>query len=584
MTLSKLSVAPSISRSVQEEEDALDVSFVVIPRPKIQFFDIVSAFWLLQSTLIFILSPFQWSIWHFKSTQGTPYFIIVSIAVCGWCLLYVTFEKRLHNWFFVFKCIFIQPIIGTITSIAHVCVISQFKNEECKKSLPLANFAFCIFSMISLIFTCCFFINVHNSPVEHNKRMGLFYFETRHASYHYFAFLVLILFCVNLQIYHFLGKSVYFIGIVATALIFTFFILIEPYEDVRVCQFVSGGLCVAVFCNCVGLVISYNEDVKIIFASPIFFCFGHQVVYFLKKWSLAFRFKKLRLSQPVDPNESDDIESPNSITVNTHLGLSRSFRGSKKLFNYFLNLMQADSIIVILDLSFNKLSEMDFFHLLGAVESHPFLTELILSNNNICMQNQKSWIFFPRNFFTKSKVCVLDLSKNPICDMGVMFLSDAMLQSERCSLLKLNLSFCLLTHQCARPLSKIIEEVQKTRIRTLLLQGNNISPIGTKPIAKVLYSNKKLHRLDLSWNQIGNVGAELLIRALKYNQTLEKLHVESNGISLDLSQEIMRLIYSKNCRKKLVYFVFSPSRIQHEMQNFNRVPGLFMAKIIQTYL
>ena len=96
------------------------------------------------------------------------------------------------------------------------------------------------------------------------------------------------------------------------------------------------------------------------------------------------------------------------------------------------------------------------------------------------------------------------------------------------SLLKLDLTLSSISKNGAISLAEAL--CYNTTLQKLDLSSNCFGDEGVVSLAKALHHNKTLQELNLSHNKIHNNGAEALAKALRRNTTLQELHLSDNKI------------------------------------------------------
>ena len=160
----------------------------------------------------------------------------------------------------------------------------------------------------------------------------------------------------------------------------------------------------------------------------------------------------------------------------------------------------------VLDVSMNKFSEQGSEALAKALEHHPMIQQVTMSN---CSIEDKDGAYLIEALSQNSSITYIDLSRNQL-GAGARALHPQT--------------------SAAAKLAKMLEDDTPARINTLNLSYNCLSSAHFQLMASSLRSNSTLQRLDLSWNTCANNGAMALAEALRPNKALLLLDLTHTDI------------------------------------------------------
>lgn len=150
-----------------------------------------------------------------------------------------------------------------------------------------------------------------------------------------------------------------------------------------------------------------------------------------------------------------------------------------------------------LDLGFNEIGDQGSISLAGALQiSKCSLQRLRLRSNGITSRGATALFAALRK---NSRLCLLDMCGNDICDDCLGTLSDALIYN--------------------RTLTDLV--IDKCRV----------SRIGCSNLARPLKINTVLKRLSLNMNPIGDAGIKTLVDGIKYNRSVAEISLNMCGIT-----------------------------------------------------
>ena len=214
--------------------------------------------------------------------------------------------------------------------------------------------------------------------------------------------------------------------------------------------------------------------------------------------------------------------------------------------------LQNNFFLEKIDLSSNSIKNEGFKYIVNGLVSNITLKTLIIHNNEI---TEKGIAYFE----TKSVNCklkILDISRNPIGNNGIISLGNCIARIQLKEITSLDISECLFTFESFFIFIKKISKAQK--IETLVANKNNLSSNGRwhllddffkrlplkslslgschlnhdiKEIADIFKINSTIKFLDLSHNNITDEFFEYFQTYPLENLSLEEFDVSSNYIS-----------------------------------------------------
>ena len=158
------------------------------------------------------------------------------------------------------------------------------------------------------------------------------------------------------------------------------------------------------------------------------------------------------------------------------------------------------------------------------------------------------------NVINVQQISHLDLSFNNIGPLG-SFEICKLLKYRKFQLSSLNLTRNQLTDEAAKYLAEAINS-NNSQLRTLNLSENNISHIGARHLAEAINNNNcQLRTLNFSENNISRIGTRHLAEAIKNNNNcqLRKLDLSASNISDIGAQHLADAINNNNCQLRTLH-------------------------------
>ncbi|XP_036418747.1 NACHT, LRR and PYD domains-containing protein 12-like isoform X2 [Colossoma macropomum] len=189
-------------------------------------------------------------------------------------------------------------------------------------------------------------------------------------------------------------------------------------------------------------------------------------------------------------------------------------------------LKSANTLLIELDLSHNDLQDSGLELLSGGLKSSHCKLEILRLDN--CNLSKHSCETLASVFSTNSLLRELDLSNNPLYDLGVELLSAGLMSSD-CKLEVLRLAGCNLTSNACEMLCSALKSTN-SYLMMLDLSNNGIQDLGVDLLSEGLKSSTcKLQILRLSGCSITEAGISSLATALSANPSnLKELDIAYN--------------------------------------------------------
>ncbi len=193
-----------------------------------------------------------------------------------------------------------------------------------------------------------------------------------------------------------------------------------------------------------------------------------------------------------------------------------------------------------LDLRNNYISDLGVEFLSFAI-IHSNLKTLNLESNGITADGAEHLAFIIKNNRTLTE---LYLSKNHLGDRGMELLANALNDNKKNRLDSINEEMS----------NESSIQVNPSTLQHLYLGQNDITDVGIEYLAEMLKTNRMLTWLWLSGNEIGDRGVELLAHTLaNQNLSLEWLFLNSNKSISDSSVDELINMLKRNHSLKTIY-------------------------------
>jgi len=174
------------------------------------------------------------------------------------------------------------------------------------------------------------------------------------------------------------------------------------------------------------------------------------------------------------------------------------------------------------DLSGNQIVGEALEHL-GKAVAESFLESLTLKDMG-CSEDHIDW-FLDGGAADSQRLQALCLSSNPICDLGLRFISECM----TIGLVDLSLSTCSITHESHQTLVNLLS--LSPNLTSLDLSHNQLGPSAMRDTVDWMEANEDQHSLrylNLNATELGDEGFEALVPILR---SIDELHCQDNNIS-----------------------------------------------------
>ena len=202
---------------------------------------------------------------------------------------------------------------------------------------------------------------------------------------------------------------------------------------------------------------------------------------------------------------------------------SSAFKVSSVVVSSLAEVLTVNTSLLMLDLSDNPIGDLGVVSLAKALTVNHTLAKLGLSRTQVGGTGVSS---VARALTVNTSLTTLDLSDNPIGDLGVVSLAKALTVNH--TLAKLGLSR---TQVGGTGVSSVARALTvNTSLTTLDLSDNPIGDLGVVSLAKALTVNHTLAKLGLSRTQVGGTGVSSVARALTVNTSLTTLDLSDNPI------------------------------------------------------
>ena len=202
-----------------------------------------------------------------------------------------------------------------------------------------------------------------------------------------------------------------------------------------------------------------------------------------------------------------------------------------------VNVMDNNMTVQSLNLSDNHFNDNDVENLVKVLGRNNVLQQLDISNNDITtkgataiseslqkLQHLKmSW----NNHVIDTNHSAISFARKRMNDVDAHIVAKVLYNNE--TVTKLDLSQNRISKNGAISISKCIE-YNKT-LKELDLSKNIISNIGLKKIAVAMQANQTLQKYNISHNNISDDGAVAISACLKNNNTLQELNMSHNKVS-----------------------------------------------------
>uniref|UniRef100_A0AAR2IM12 NACHT domain-containing protein n=1 Tax=Pygocentrus nattereri TaxID=42514 RepID=A0AAR2IM12_PYGNA len=216
-------------------------------------------------------------------------------------------------------------------------------------------------------------------------------------------------------------------------------------------------------------------------------------------------------------------------------------------------LKSANNLLIELDLSNNDLQDSGLELFSGGLKnSHCKLQILRLDNCNL---SKHSCEILASVFSSDSLLRELDLSNNPLYDLGVELLSAGLMSSD-CKLEVLRLSMCKISEQSCETLASAFH-LANCHLKELDLSNNNLKDSGVKQLLAGMKTSPSslcyLEKLRLAGCNLTSNACEMLCSTLEpTNSYLMMLDLSNNGIQ-DLGVELLSEgLKSSTCKLEIL--------------------------------
>jgi Ran GTPase-activating protein (RanGAP) involved in mRNA processing and transport len=207
-----------------------------------------------------------------------------------------------------------------------------------------------------------------------------------------------------------------------------------------------------------------------------------------------------------------------------HLNLSDNSLGYQGAQALVQPLLYSNTTLVSLDLTHNDLGPRGSESVATLLARTTALRELRLGNNHFGSRGIR--VLAPKLTACKS-LLHLDLSHNQLGSQGIHLLGTQLLRTLLPPLLYLDVTGNRACETGARALTEWL--VKNKTCETLILNSNDIGPMGAASLSTALKCNHTLLHLQMRGNQIDNYGATALAKALQRPQELQASCLQSQA-------------------------------------------------------
>ena len=170
----------------------------------------------------------------------------------------------------------------------------------------------------------------------------------------------------------------------------------------------------------------------------------------------------------------------------------------------------------------NSIKDEGFITLAKGLNNNQSLVKLIISNNDIHPKGLEIGL----DEITSNKLYYLNISNNPILDVGIKKLTDSIKNFN--NLHKLNVSNCSFEFPGFEHLINALQFIK--RIEYLNISGNNIKSDNFENL-KPCFSSFGIKYLNMSKCSLGNESTLILGECLQTNETIKTINISNNKIT-----------------------------------------------------
>ena len=170
----------------------------------------------------------------------------------------------------------------------------------------------------------------------------------------------------------------------------------------------------------------------------------------------------------------------------------------------------------------NSIKDEGFITLAKGLNNNQSLFKLIISNNDIHPKGLEIGL----DEITSNKLYYLNISNNPILDIGIKKLTDSLKNFN--NLHKLNVSNCNFEFPGFEHLMNALQFIK--RIEYLNISGNNIKSQNFENL-KPCFSSFGVKYLNMSKCSLGNESTLILGECLESNETIKTINISNNKIT-----------------------------------------------------
>ena len=214
-------------------------------------------------------------------------------------------------------------------------------------------------------------------------------------------------------------------------------------------------------------------------------------------------------------------QSITDLNVSSIEGINRNRLTAEGIKN-IENFLKKNLFIETLNICGNSIKNEGFITLAKGLNNNQSLNKLIISNNDI----QPKGLSAGLDEITSNKLSYLNISNNPILDVGIKKLTDSLKNFN--NLTKLNVSNCGFEFPGFEHLMNVLQFLK--RIEFLNISGNNIKN-GNFENVKPCFTSFGVKYLNMANCSLGNDNTLILGECLESNETIKTINISNNKIT-----------------------------------------------------
>ena len=214
--------------------------------------------------------------------------------------------------------------------------------------------------------------------------------------------------------------------------------------------------------------------------------------------------------------------------------------------NTIFNSLKTSHNLYHLNLFNNNITTKEANGIAAVINNNPLLQIVILGNNKL---ETKGIITIAKALRNIIYLTVLDLSNNSTTERAAIFVADIIHSSTTLCLESLMLND---NDYQSNGIKIICRSLMKIKtLKVLILNNNSITNEAASDIAKVINNNPSLETLRVGNNNLQSKGVLALCHSLKNLSHLKQLDIESNLITEEAADDIVKVI-NTNCKLEIL--------------------------------